>query len=33
VDDLHFVRVEKAGFGPEAIEQGMNAAKQEIAKL
>ena len=33
VDDLHFVRVEKAGFGPEAIEQGMKAAKQEIAKL
>ena len=33
VDDLHSVRVEKAGFGPEAIEQGMNAAKQEIAKL
>ena len=33
VDDLHFVRVEKAGFGPEAIEQGMNAAKQEITQL
>ena len=33
VDDLNFVRLEKAGFGPEAIEQGMNAAKQEIAKL
>lgn len=33
VDDLNFVRVEKAGFGPEAIEQGMKAAKQEIAKL
>ena len=23
----------QAGFGPEAIEQGMNAAKQEIAQL
>lgn len=33
VDDLHFVRVEKAGFGPEAIEAGLAAAKDEIAKL
>ncbi|MFW2351227.1 FMN-dependent NADH-azoreductase [Qipengyuania sp.] len=33
VDDLHFVRVEKAGFGPDAIAAGMEAAKQEIAKL
>ena len=33
VDDLTFVRVEKAGFGPEAIEAGFAAAKEEIAKL
>ena len=33
VDDLHFVRVEKAGFGPEAIEAGLAAAKEEIANL
>ena len=33
VDDLHFVRVEKAGFGPDAIAAGMAAAKEEIAKL
>ncbi|WP_370187275.1 FMN-dependent NADH-azoreductase [Qipengyuania sp.] len=33
VDDLHFVRVEKAGFGPDAIAAGMEAAKQEIARL
>lgn len=33
VDDLHFVRVEKAGFGPDAIAAGLAAAKQEIAKL
>ena len=33
VDDLHFVRIEKAGFGPEAIEAGFAAAKDEIAKL
>ncbi|MEX0342506.1 MAG: FMN-dependent NADH-azoreductase, partial [Erythrobacter sp.] len=33
VEDVHFVRVEKAGYGPEAIEQGMTAARQEIARL
>ena len=33
VDDLHFVRVEKAGFGPDAIEAGLKAAKAEIADL
>jgi FMN-dependent NADH-azoreductase len=33
VEDLHFVRVEKAGYGPEAIEAGLAAAKEEIAKL
>ena len=33
VDDLDFVRVEKTGFGPEAIEEGFAAAKAEIAKL
>ena len=33
VDDLHFVRVEKAGFGPDAIAAGMEAAKDTIAKL
>ena len=33
VDDLHFVRVEKAGFGPEAIKAGLAAAKEEIANL
>ncbi len=33
IDDLHFVRVEKAGFGPEAIEQGFVAARESIAKL
>ncbi|WP_421992232.1 FMN-dependent NADH-azoreductase [Qipengyuania sp.] len=33
VDDLQFVRVEKAGYGPEAIEAGLAAAKEEIAKL
>ncbi|WP_370034544.1 FMN-dependent NADH-azoreductase [Qipengyuania mesophila] len=33
VNDLHFVRVEKAGFGPDAIAAGMEAAKQEIARL
>ena len=33
VDDLTFVRVEKAGFGPEAIEAGFASAKEEIAKL
>ena len=33
VDDLHFVRVEKTGFGPEAIEQGMAKAKEQIARL
>lgn len=33
IDDLHFVRVEKAGFGPEAIEEGFAAAKAEIARL
>ena len=33
VDDLHFVRVEKAGYGPDAIAAGMEAAKQEIAAL
>ena len=33
IDDLHFVRVEKTGFGPEAIEEGLAKAKEEIAKL
>ena len=33
VDDLSFVRVEKTGFGPQAIEEGLAAAKAEIAKL
>ncbi|KWV94541.1 FMN-dependent NADH-azoreductase [Erythrobacter sp. AP23] len=33
VDDLQFVRVEKAGYGPEAIEAGLAAAREEIAKL
>ena len=33
VDDLSFVRVEKTGFGPEVIEEGLAAAKAEIAKL
>ncbi len=33
VDDLHFVRVEKTGFGPDAIASGMDAAQQAIAEL
>lgn len=33
VDDLDFVRVEKAGYGPDAIEAGLAAAKEEIAAL
>lgn len=33
VDDLDFVRVEKTGFGPEAIEEGFAAAQAEIARL
>lgn len=33
VDDLDFVRVEKAGFGPDAIKAGLSAAKQQIAAL
>lgn len=33
VDDLHFVRVEKAGYGPEAVAAGMAAAKEAIAQL
>ncbi|WP_095011642.1 FMN-dependent NADH-azoreductase [Tsuneonella mangrovi] len=33
VDDLTFVRVEKAGFGPEAVEQGLAAAREHIAAL
>lgn len=33
VDDLHFVRVEKAGFGPEAIASGLAAAREEISAL
>ena len=33
VDDLHFVRVQNAGFGPEEVEKQMAAAKEEIAKL
>lgn len=33
VDDLHFVRVEKTGFGPDAIEAGLKAADEQIAKL
>lgn len=33
VDDLHFVRVEKTGFGPEAIEAGLKAADEQIAEL
>ncbi len=33
VTDLHFIRVEKAGFGPEAIEQGLAAADEKIAQL
>ena len=33
VDDVTFIRVEKAGFGPEAIEAGFAAAREEIAKL
>ena len=33
IDDLHFVRVEKTGFGPEAIEEGLAKAKEKIARL
>ena len=33
VDDLHFIRVEKTGFGPDAIKEGMTKAKEQIAKL
>ncbi len=33
IEDLAFVRVEKAGFGPEAIEQGLADAQKRIAKL
>lgn len=33
VDDLHFIRVEKTGFGPDAIEEGMAKAMDQIAKL
>lgn len=33
VDDLHFVRVEKTGFGPDAIEAGLKAADEQIATL
>lgn len=33
VEDVTFIRVEKAGFGPEAIEAGLSAAQEEIAKL
>jgi FMN-dependent NADH-azoreductase len=31
--DLEFIRAEKTGFGPEAVEHAIAAAKQEIAKL
>ncbi|MXO62149.1 FMN-dependent NADH-azoreductase [Qipengyuania oceanensis] len=33
VDDLHFVRVEKTGFGPDAIAAGLKAAEEKIAGL
>ena len=33
IDDVHVVRVQNAGFGPEAIEKGLAAADEEIAKL
>ena len=33
IDDVHIVRVQNAGFGPEAIEKGLAAADEEIAKL
>jgi len=33
VDDLHFVRIEKVGFGPEAIENGFRVAREQIATL
>ncbi|WP_121116689.1 FMN-dependent NADH-azoreductase [Croceibacterium ferulae] len=31
--DPEFVRVNKAGYGPEAVEAGLAAAREEIAKL
>ena len=33
IDDVPIVRVENAGFGAEAIEKGLMAADEEIAKL
>lgn len=33
VTDLHFVTVNNAGFGPEAVEQGLASAKEQIAEL
>ena len=33
IDDVHVVRVQNAGFGPDAIEDGLAKADEEIAKL
>ena len=33
IDDLHFLRVEKTGFGPDAIKAGLAAAEEKIATL
>ena len=33
VTDVEFVRAEKTGFGPEAIEQALAAAREQISGL
>lgn len=33
IPDVEFIRVEKTGFGPEVLEQGIAQAKEQIAKL
>jgi FMN-dependent NADH-azoreductase len=33
IDDVEFIRAEKIGFGPEAREAALAAAREEIAKL
>ncbi len=33
IDDVEFIRAEKIGFGPEAKDSAMVAAREEIAKL
>ncbi|ANU08346.1 FMN-dependent NADH-azoreductase [Paraurantiacibacter namhicola] len=33
IDNVEIIRVEKIGYGPEAIEEGVAAAREQIAKL